>query len=158
MSHLYFKTEWVFWQWLDLAISCVSILAGILLYGALITSNQRSLQAFLIWTVLCIVLSILVLGFGFRELERDQVLARCIGIVVSAYFAVVVFSYLLILKEYGKVTAKGSPQKQSYSLEPIPSAQSNMVNGGFYIEDETLKIEPQNNVRNVRLWYENTKL
>ena len=77
------KTEWVFWQWLDLAISCVSILVAIFLYGALITSSQRSLQAFLIWTILCVVLSILVLGFGFRELERDQILARCIGIVMS---------------------------------------------------------------------------
>jgi hypothetical protein len=38
-SSLYFKTEWVSWQWLDLAISGVSIPAAILLYGALLTVN-----------------------------------------------------------------------------------------------------------------------
>ena len=34
-----------------------------------------------------------------------------------------------------------------------------MINGGFFNEEEMFDIEPQNyNVRNVRLWYEDTKL
>ncbi|CAB4002072.1 Hypothetical predicted protein [Paramuricea clavata] len=155
------NTEWVCWQWVDLAISGVSILAALLLYCALITGNHRLLQVFLSWTVFCIVLSILVLGFGFRELERGHILARCIGIVVSAYFADVVFSYYLKLKESGQVASRESQNRQSYTLEPIPPGypgQSDMVNGGFYIEDETSNTELQNNnIRNVCLWYEDTK-
>jgi hypothetical protein len=49
---------------------------------------------------------------------------------------------------------------QSYSLEPISSGHadlSNIANGGLHIEDEVEKIEPQN-MRNIRLWYEDTKL
>ena len=48
-SCFYLKTEWVCWQWVDLAISGISILAALLLYCALITVgvNTQYISVFL---------------------------------------------------------------------------------------------------------------
>ncbi|XP_028402761.1 uncharacterized protein LOC114525571 [Dendronephthya gigantea] len=152
---------WIRWQWVDLCISCISLLAAMLLYTALVTSKHRILLVFLIWTVICIILSIIVVGFGFRELSRGPILARCLGIVVSAFFANAVFSHYLKLKNAETAASRASSRRQSYTLEPISSdySSSDLCNGGFHTDEEMIEIDaPCTNVRTVRLWYENTKM
>lgn len=148
---------WVRWHWVDISISGVSILAALLLLLAIIKNNSRLLAVFIVWAIVCIILSIVILAFGFGEYKREEIVARCIGIVITAYFLDVIFSYYLNLKNAALDESRRSSSDQSFTLEPsLVYPPESMSNGGF--KNEFTSSTESIGTRNVKLWYEDTKM
>lgn len=156
--------QWV--RWVDISISGISILASLLLLIAIRKRKERLLAVFITWAILCIVLSIVVVGFGFREYKQNEIILKCVGIAITAYLVdvLLLFYYSLKCSDTKKTTRSASNVQpvQTPSIHVPTTCPAHYTNGeqnggcnnDVKLPPSTSKID----ISNYKLWYEETKM